>query len=123
MCGAVGRGLNPLCVVGTGGFRAGGSESVVFGNRFLYEDVPRTSRPFCLTMYVNAQMLQKMGKVDDSKDESFERYVANFNAQHVSSVPYLVFAVDWLVSLSVKMARLLQWTVCVLVSMCLGVVY
>lgn len=65
-------------------------------------------------------MLQKMGKVDDTKDESFERYVANFNAQHVSSVPYLVFAVDWLVSSSVKMARLLQWPVFMLVSMCMG---
>jgi len=32
--------------------------------------------------------------VDDTKDESFERYVANFNAQHVSSVPYLLFADD-----------------------------
>lgn len=41
---------------------------------------------------LRTQMLQKMGKVDDTKDESFQRYVVNFNAQHVScTLPYLVF--------------------------------
>lgn len=40
---------------------------------------------------MRTQMLQKMGKVDDTKDESFQRYVTNFNAQHVScTLPYLV---------------------------------
>lgn len=56
-------------------------------------------------------MLQKMGKVDDTKDEAFQRYVANFNAQHVSCAPYLVYHLQScrLVSCCIfkeKMARL-----------------
>lgn len=39
----------------------------------------------CLTLCLPLQVLQKLGKADETRDSAFEELVANFNKQMVSN--------------------------------------
>lgn len=43
----------------------------------------------CATMCFDWQVLQKLGKADETKDAAFEEGVINFNKQYVSTAPSL----------------------------------